>query len=85
MKARSPRNRKTRDNIVRFIESFFAANGRHPSVREIGAAVGISSTSTTAGYLSRMVRDGILGKADDRHDHPYFVIPAADRGRSISA
>ena len=34
--------------------------GKTPCIREIGKAVGISSTSTVSGYLNRMVRDGVL-------------------------
>ncbi len=61
-----PRNPEKRAAILRYIGSFCTEYGFAPSVREIGAAVGISSTSTTAGYLSRMVRDGLLEKSSTR-------------------
>ena len=73
MQYRTPRNKKTRNVIVQYMTSFYHHNGRQPTVREIGAAAGLSSTSTTAGYLNRMVRDGILGKTDGRYRN-YFVI-----------
>ncbi len=76
-----PRNRKTRNAILRFMRDFSLKHGRQPSIREIGAAVGLSSTSTTAGYLSRMVRDGLLGKVEGKY-HNYYVIDPASRGES---
>lgn len=76
MQCRMPRNKKTRNAIVQYMTSFYIKNGRQPTVREIGAAAGLSSTSTTAGYLNRMVRDGILGKTDGRYRN-YFVIGQA--------
>ena len=60
MESRKPRNRKTRDTILRYMMSFANEQGRQPSVREIGEAAGLTSTSTTAGYLRRMVNEGLL-------------------------
>ncbi len=60
MNNRKPRNRKTRDVILRYMLSFANEQGRQPSVREIGDAAGLTSTSTTAGYLRRMVNEGLL-------------------------
>lgn len=53
MNTRRPRNRKTRDTIIRYMMAFAEEQGRQPSVREIGEAAGLMSTSTTAGYLRR--------------------------------
>ena len=71
-----PRNRKTRDIILRYMVSFADEQGRQPSVREIGMAAGLMSTSTTAGYLRRMVNEGLLiqGGLSRRN---YFVAPDA--------
>ena len=60
---RSPRNRTTRNVILHYMVSFAREQGRQPSVREIGAAAGLMSTSTTAGYLQRMVNEGLLEKS----------------------
>lgn len=73
MQSRSPRNRQTRNTIVRYMVDFQNEHGCQPTVREIGAAAGLSSTSTTAGYLNRMVRDGVLGRKEGRN-RSYFVI-----------
>ena len=64
--------------------SFQSQYGRSPSVREIGAAAGLSSTSTTAGYLNRMVRDGVLGKREGRY-RSYFVPESTACGAGSSA
>ena len=63
MNSRSPRNRKTRNVILHYMVSFAREQGRQPSVREIGEAAGLMSTSTTAGYLQRMVNEGLLEKS----------------------
>lgn len=73
MQGRTPRNYSTRKKIVQYMTTFYDQHGRQPTVREIGAAAGLSSTSTTAGYLNRMVRDGILGKTEGPYRN-YFVI-----------
>ncbi len=60
---RTPRNRQTRNKILHYMISFAKEQGRQPSVREIGEAAGLMSTSTTAGYLQRMVNEGLLEKS----------------------
>ena len=76
MNSRRPRNRQTRDTILRYILAFSDEQGRQPSIREIGEAAGLTSTSTTAGYLRRMVNEGLLmqGKESRRN---YFVTQSA--------
>lgn len=63
MVGRTPRNRQTRNVILHYMVSFAREQGRQPSVREIGEAAGLMSTSTTAGYLQRMVNEGLLEKS----------------------
>ena len=72
MISRSPRNRKTRNVILHYMISFAQEQGRQPSVREIGEAAGLMSTSTTAGYLQRMVNEGLLEKSG-QHRRNYMV------------
>lgn len=50
----------TRIRILRFVKSFIASHGYRPTVREIGSAVGLKSTSTVSGHLKRLQRDGLL-------------------------
>ena len=66
-------NESRRRDIANFISSFSKSNGREPSIREIGHAVGISSTSTTMGYLRRMTKDGILCMRDDTYSCRYSI------------
>ena len=76
MDSRRPRNRKTRDTILRYMVSFADEQGHQPSVREIGTAAGLTSTSTTAGYLRRMVNEGLLTQGGQSRRN-YFVTPTA--------
>ena len=46
--------------ILLFIQAFSAENGFGPTIREIGSAVGLRSTSTVAGYLNRMSKAGLI-------------------------
>ena len=72
MNSRRPRNRQTRDTILRYILAFSDEQGRQPSVREIGEAAGLTSTSTTAGYLRRMVNEGLLEQGEQSR-RKYYV------------
>lgn len=57
-------NQKTRGNtqerILAYIQSEIENRGYAPSVREIGEAVGLSSTSTVHGHLKRLEKKGLL-------------------------
>ena len=46
--------------ILEFIKSQIQARGYPPSVREIGDAVGLKSTSTVHGHLVRLEKKGLL-------------------------
>ena len=48
--------------MVEFIHNFSADNGYPPSIREIGEAVGISSTSVVNYNLNRLVEEGYLDR-----------------------
>lgn len=51
--------------IIKFIDEFVEQNGCPPTVREIGAAVGLASTSTVHGHLQRLQQKGLLNKMTD--------------------
>ncbi|MBR3016594.1 MAG: transcriptional repressor LexA [Clostridia bacterium] len=53
-------NGDTQQRILDYIESFIDANGYAPSVREIGRAVDLQSTSTVHGHLKRLEKKGLL-------------------------
>ena len=48
------------EQILEFIREFYTTHGFGPTIREIGRGVGLQSTSTVAGHLSRMARDGLI-------------------------
>jgi repressor LexA len=48
--------------MLSFIRRFTADNGYPPSIREIGKAVGISSTSVVNYNLNRLVEEGLLDR-----------------------
>ncbi len=46
--------------ILRFIADSIERRGYPPSIREIGQAVGITSTSVVSRYLERLVEEGLI-------------------------
>ena len=48
------------ENILAFIQEFTRDNGYAPSVREIGAAVGLNSTASVSYQLKRLQEQGLL-------------------------
>ena len=52
--------------ILKFIENQVIANGYPPSVREIGKAVGLSSTATVHAYLEKLEKQGFIKKEDKK-------------------
>lgn len=49
--------------ILQYIKDYTEENGYAPSVREIGEAVGLKSTSTVHGHLTRLEKKGMLHRA----------------------
>ena len=52
--------------ILKFIEKKISEDGYPPSVREIGKAVGLSSTATVHGYLAKLREKGYIKKEDQK-------------------
>lgn len=50
----------TQEKILAYIQSEIRTRGYAPSVREIGEAVGLKSTSTVHGHLMRLEKKGLL-------------------------
>ncbi len=53
------------DQIMRFIMEFSAANGYPPSMREIGAEVGLSATSSVSHQLGQLEKRGLIRRGDN--------------------
>ena len=54
------RNSDKQQQILEFVEQFVTENGYAPSVREIGAAVQLSSTASVSYHLHRLQEQGLL-------------------------
>lgn len=55
-----PRTSKKAEQILQFVNAFIQENGFAPSVREIGAAVGLSSTASVSYHLQQLQQKGLL-------------------------
>jgi repressor LexA len=53
-----------KEKILRFVNEFINEKGYSPSIREIGANIGISSTSLVDYYLSQLQNDGFITTAE---------------------
>ncbi|MEE6657647.1 transcriptional repressor LexA [Pediococcus acidilactici] len=49
-------------NVLEYIYQMVQAQGYPPTVREIGKAIGLSSTSTVHGHIDRLQKNGYLEK-----------------------
>ncbi len=58
-------NNREKD-ILKFIEKQVSEQGYAPSVREIGKAVGLSSTATVHSYLSKLEQKGYIKKENQK-------------------
>ena len=82
MQNHQPRNKEKRVQIIQYMLSFATEQGRQPSVREIGIAAGLQSTSTTAGYLRRMVNEGLLAQSEQARRNYFVTRYAAEQLRN---
>lgn len=57
---------KRREAVLSFIKSHIDQKGYAPTVREIGQAVGLKSSSTVQGHLERLERDGYIKRIGPR-------------------
>lgn len=53
---------RRQQRILEFVNGYVTENGYPPSIREIGAAVGISSTSAVSYHLRRLEEKGYIGR-----------------------
>ncbi|MBM3314675.1 transcriptional repressor LexA [candidate division WOR-3 bacterium] len=56
------RDKQRRARIMEFVRAYIEEHGFAPSVREIGRAVGVSSTRAVKYHLDILVRDGLLDR-----------------------
>lgn len=67
MKKKDPNalNKREKD-IIKYISKQLQVNGYPPSVREIGKAVGLSSTATVHGYIAKLTKKGYIKKENQK-------------------
>lgn len=53
---------RRQDEILAFIVKYNSDKGFSPSIREIASAVGLSSSSTVAGHIDRLIAKGLVKK-----------------------
>ena len=61
-----PRTSNKSQLILDFVNEFVQANGFAPSVREIGAAVGLRSTASVSYHLQQLQEKGLLRAPDSK-------------------
>ena len=61
-----PRTSDKSDRILAFVKQFTHENGYPPSIREIGAAVGLSSTASVSYHLQQLQDKGLLQTAEGK-------------------
>lgn len=69
-------------SILNFIEKQVNEKGYPPSVREIGKAVGLSSTATVHGYLAKLAEKGYI-KKEDQKGRTLRLLKGADNKEKI--
>ena len=55
-----PRTSNKQEEILQYIDQFVTENGYPPSVREIGAAVGLRSTASVSYHLNHLQAKGLV-------------------------
>lgn len=74
---------RMQSNIIEFIKRHVKENGYPPTIREIGDAVGLASSSTVHGHLNRLEKRGFLRRDPER---PRAIEVIDDQGRrSVAA
>ena len=80
--------RKTRTSgerqkeIFQYIKTFLLEKGYPPSVREIGKAVGLKSSSTVHGYLARLEENGMI-KRDPTKPRAIDILDEKPWGKNV--
>ena len=76
-----PRTTNKAEKILDFVNEFTSQNGFAPSVREIGAAVGLNSTASVSYHLQQLQQKGLLVSPGGKGKKRSIVTP--NRGGQI--
>lgn len=56
----------TRERVLTFLTDFVQQNGYSPSIREIGEAIGLRSSSTVYNHIRRLKQEGLIAACDQK-------------------
>lgn len=74
-----PKKTQMTERIYEYLQEIIPAQGYAPSVREIGAAVGLKSPSTVHFHLKRLQEQGLIEKGDFKGRAIVLTQPRKDR------
>ena len=77
-----PRTSDKAQLILEYVNQFILENGYSPSVREIGAAVGLKSPSTVHFHIKGLEEAGVLIKAEGKTRA--LTLPGANLSRTVA-
>lgn len=77
------RANERQQEIFQYIKTFLLEKGYPPSVREIGKAVGLKSSSTVHGYLAKLENGGLI-KRDPTKPRAIDILDEKPWGRNIT-
>lgn len=69
------RKNTSKETIYRYVCDYLKENGYAPSIREIGAGVGLSSSATVHHHLKNLEADGLIRRTSKKHG--YMVVGAS--------
>ena len=64
--------------VLDAICAYFEEHGKVPTMRELGAALGIKSTNGIEDYLKRLERHGYIARERNGSSHGYVVLRRSD-------
>lgn len=81
--AKTPTKRQRQ--IIAFIKKYHAKNGYPPTVRDIGAAVGLSSSATVHAHLTNLQQQGLLRRDPTKPRAIELFDRVANKARAAAA
>lgn len=63
------RKSTSKDTVYRYICEYLEENGYAPSIREIGAGVGLKSSATVHHHLKKLEADGLIRRTSKKHGY----------------
>lgn len=58
---------RRQDEILNFIKEYIVSHGYPPTIREIGAAMGVNSPATIHAHLNNLEKKGVIKKDDSKN------------------